>query len=181
MKNIIKILLLVLVSISFISCNEAEELLDIKFNSQLSADLNVAVPGEALKSAEMLVINFSEQTTIDPRSDSQINKYINKLKSFDVYEVTGTVINVSAPVEIITGSITFTDGLGIASWSVTNFNVVNSATITLDNSAGQWDKINQFLDSKNEFTVKIEGTTDRGNVNFTIRVLIKVKVVANPL
>lgn len=183
MKSIIKILLIVLVSCSFNSCENAEEILDVKFNSQVSGDLNVVVPAEGAihKSTVMLAVNFLGEETIDPKSDSQVNKYINKIKSFDVYEVTGTVINVSAPVEIVNGTITVSDGSKVASWSVNNFNVVNGASITLGNSDGQWDKIDQILGGKKVFTARIEGTVDRGDVSFTIRILIKMKVVANPL
>jgi hypothetical protein len=183
MKSIIKILLIVLISFSFNSCDDAEELLDTKFNSQLSGDLKVVVPAEGAvyKSIEMRAVNFLGEETIDPRSDSQVNEYINKIKSFDVYEVTGTVVNVSAPVEIVNGTITVSDGSKAASWAVNNFNVINGASITLGNSDGQWDKIDQILGAKKVFTAKIEGTVDRGDVSFTIRILIKMKVVANPL
>ncbi len=182
MKNIIKILFLLLVSISFSSCAEAEELLDVKFNSELSADLNVVVPAEGLrKSAEMLATSFSEQATINPRADANIEKYFDMLKSFDVTGVTGTVKTVSAPVKIVTGTISIIEGAKTASWNITNFDVVNGASVTLDNSAGQWDTINQILDGKRTFTAKIEGTVDRSDVSFTISVLIKMRVVANPL
>ncbi len=183
MKSIIKILLLILVSYSFGSCDDAEELLDIKFNSQVSGDLNVVVPPEGAvnKSTVMRAVSFLGEETIDPKSDSQINEYLNKIKSFDVYEVIGTVINVSAPVEIVNSTITVSDDSKVASWAVDNFNVVNGAKITLGNSDGQWDKIDQILGGKKVFTARIEGTVDRGDVNFTIRILIKMKVVANPL
>ncbi len=182
MKNLIKILLLVVLSYSFSSCDDAEELLDTKFNSQMSGDVKVVVPADGAVFKSMMVgYNFIGQETMDPRSDSQVNEYINKIKSFDVYEVTGTVVSVSAPIQIIDGTISVFDGSKVASWSVANFDVTNGASITLGNTEGQWDKIDQILGGKKVFTAKIEGTVDERNVTFIIRILIKMKVVANPL
>jgi hypothetical protein len=181
MKNIIKILLLLLVSISFSSCDEAEELLDIKFNSELSADLNVVVPAEGLrKSAEMMATGFSAQATINPRADANIEKYIDKIKSLNVEGVTARVLSISAPVEIITGNIIVTDGSRVASWEINDFDVIVGASHTLDNSSGQWDRVNQILDGKKSFTARIEGTVDRSDVSFVIRITIKARGVANP-
>ena len=182
MKNVLKILLVILVSFSLNSCEEAESLLDVSFNSQLSADLNVNVPAAGVKkSAEMLDVSFLGQATINPRADSNIDKYFDKLKSVDVQGVTGRVVNVSAPVKIVTGTISVFEGSNIASWTVNNFDVVNGASITLDNSDGQWDKINSIIHNKRTFTAKIEGTVDRDDVSFTISITISFKGVANPL
>ncbi len=170
-----------LIGATFSSCDEIESLADINFTSQLSADLNVDIPAQEFKSAEMAAISFSEQTTIDPQADSNIEKYFDNLKSFDVQNVTGTVKSVSAPVKILSGTISVIGGSRTASWTITNFDVVNGASVTLDNSAGQWDTINKILDNKQTFTARIEGTVDRDDVSFTISILIKIKVVANPL
>lgn len=176
-------ILLFFIGATFTSCEKAKSLLDVKFDSELSGDLNVTVPAEGLKSAALGAgDSFSKSVTIDPKSDADIEKYFDKLKSFDVQEVTGTVKSVTGgPVKILSGTISVTSGSTVASWSVTNFNVTNGATIVLDNSGGQWDKVNKILDEKKSFTASIEGTSDKGGVSFTIRVTIKVKVTANPL
>ncbi len=183
MKTFLKTLIILLIGVSFSSCDDVESLADIKFNSNLGADLNVVVPAVTAMKATIKTggISFSEEETIDPLSDSQIKKYLDKLKSFDVQEITGTVKRVSKPVTIESGIITISQGSKSASWSVSNFNVVNGAQIILDSGEGQWGTVNQILKSKSKFTAKITGTVDNSDVSFTIYILIKVKVVANPL
>ncbi len=183
MKTILKTLVIFLfIGIPFSSCDSIESLTDVDFNSQLSADLNVVVPqAVSYKYTQTGGVNFSEEETIDPLSDSNIKKYLDKLKSFDVQEITGTVKRVSKPVTIETGTITISQGSQVASWSISNFDVVSGAQIILDSGEGQWNTVNQILKTKNKFTAKIMGTVDNYDVSFTINVLIKVKVVANPL
>ena len=184
MKTLFKTLIIFLfIGIPFSSCDDVESLADIKFNSQFSADLNVNIPAAGSMKATVKGggISFAGQATIDPLSDTNIKKYIDKLKSFDVQEITGTFKKVSKPVTIESGKITISQGSKTASWSVSNFNVTNGAKIILDSGEGQWTTVNQIFKSKNKFTAKIEGVVDDDNVSFTITILIKVKVVANPL
>ncbi|MCD6544280.1 MAG: hypothetical protein J7K34_07200 [Flavobacteriaceae bacterium] len=183
MKTFLKILIILLIGVSFSSCDDIESLADFDFNSNLGADLNVVVPATGAMKATVKIggISFSEEEIIDPLADSQIKKYLDNLKSFDVQEITGTVKRVSKPVTIVSGNITISQGSKSASWSVTNFDVVNGAKIILDSGEGQWATVNQILKSKGKFTAKIVGTVDNSDVSFTIYILIKVKVVANPL
>ncbi len=183
MKTILKTLVIFLfIGIPFSSCDDIESLADIDFNSQFSTDLDVVVPqAVSYKSTQTGGVSFSKEETIDPLTDSNIKKYLDKLKSFDVQEITGTVKRVSKPVTIETGTITISQGSQVASWSISNFNVVSGAKIILDSGEGQWAKVNQILKSKGKFTAKIMGTVDNYDVSFTINILIKVKVVANPL
>jgi hypothetical protein len=183
MKTFLKTLIFfLLIGIPFSSCDDVESLADIKFNSKLSADMDVVVPNAvSFKTTQVATVSFSGEEMIDPLSDSNIKKYIDKLKSFDVQEITGTVKRVSKPVTIESGTITISQGSTSASWNISNFNVVSGAKITLDSAEGQWATVNKILKSKGKFTAKIMGTVDRDDVNFTISVLIDVKIVANPL
>ena len=174
-------ILLFLIGTTFSACEKVKSLADVKFDSQLSADIDITVPAEGLKSASTAGYNFSGQATIDPRSDSEIDKYFDKLKSFDIKEMKGTFKNVSDPVKIMTGTVSVSSGSTVASWPIADYEVANGNSIVLDNADGQWDKVNKILDGKNSFTAKIEGTTDKAGVSFTITVLIKVEVTANPL
>ena len=183
MKTFLKTLIIVLfIGIPFNSCDEVESLADIKFTTSFSGDVDVVVPAPAsLASAKIEAVSFSGKATIDPQSDSNIKKYIDKLKSSDVQEVTGTFKDVSKPVRITTGSLSISQGSKSASWSIKNFDVVNGAKIILDSGEGQWATINQILMSKNKFDAKITGTVDDYDVGFTVTIYIKSNFVANPL
>ena len=185
MKTFIKtIIIFLLIGIPFNSCDEVESLADIDFNSNMSTDLNVVVPaaGVSYKSANLAVaVSFSEQSNIDPKSDSTFKKYADKIKSIKVQEASGTVTKISKPVKIVSGKLSIFQGSKIASWSISNFDVAVGKKIVLDTAEGQFTTLNQILNSKNVFTAKIEGTVDDDDVSFTVLVSIKAKVVANAL
>jgi hypothetical protein len=175
-------ILLFFIGLTFSGCEKIKSLADVKFDAELDADLNVTVPADGLKSGALEGFTFSKSATIDPTSDADIEKYFDKLKSFEVYEVTGTIKSVTGgPVKILSGTISVTSGSTVAEWTITNFNVVNGATIVLDNSGGQWDKINKILDGKKTFTAMVQGTTDKSGISFTVHVVIKSHVKANAL
>lgn len=184
MKTFLKTLIILFIGVSFSSCDDIESLADIDFTSNMSTDLNVVVPatGVHFKSANMAAgVSFSEQSNIDPKSDSNFNKYIDKIKSIKIQEASGTVTKISKPVKIESGTLSIFQGTRIASWSISNFDVTVGKKIILDSAEGQFDTLNQILNSKNVFTAKIEGTVDDDDVSFTVVVSIKAEVVANPL
>ena len=183
MKTFIKTLIIILfIGIPFTGCDSVESLTDVEFTTSFSGDVDVVVPAAVgLPSAKMAAVSFSGNATIDPQSDSNIKRYIDKLKSSNVQEVTGTFKKVSKPVRITTGSLSISQGSKSASWSIKDFDVVNGAQIILDSGEGQWTTINQILMSKNKFDATISGTVDNDDVSFTVTVYIKSKFVANPL
>jgi hypothetical protein len=166
----------------FTSCDKLESLADVKFEANMSTDLNVVVPMAPDKSASLTGYQFSESATIDPREDPDIDEYFDKLKRFDVLEVTATVKSVSAdPVMISDAEITITSGTETASWPIDLFRITPGRSLSLTNDDGQWDKVNNILNEKKEFTAKINGYSDQEEITFTIEVYIKVQVTANPL
>ena len=186
MKTFIKaIIIFLLIGIPFNSCDEVESLADIDFNSNMSTDLNVVVPaaGVSYKSAILGVdgVSFSGQAPVDPKKDPTFKKYADKIKSIKVQEASGTCTHISKPVKIISGKLTIFQGTDIASWSISNFDVVAGKKIVLDTAEGQFTTLNKILNSKNVFTAKIEGTVDDDDVSFSILISIKAKVVANAL
>ena len=184
MKTFLKTLIIfLLIGIPFSSCDDVESLADIDFNSSMSTDLNVVVPATTVsyKSAVKLGVSFSNQNTIDPKSDPTFKKYADKIKSIKVQEVTATVTKISKPVKIESGTLSIFQGSKKASWSISNFDVAIGKKISLDSAEGQFATINSILNSKNVFTAIIEGTVDDDNVAFTVVILIKADIVANPL
>ncbi len=171
-------ILLFFISATFSSCEKIKSLVDVKFDSEFYTDVTVDIlPG---------ITNFNESATINPRDDSDYDKYYDKLKKFDIKEITGTIKSVNQemgaePVTIKTGKISFKSGTIEASWAISNFLVEVGNSVVLDNSGGQWDKINDILDAKKEFTARVEGNTDKGDVTFVVHLVIKAEVTANPL
>ena len=180
MKTFLKTFIILLISVSFSSCDSVESLADVDFKTSMGTDLNVVVLVPGMKATvNGAGVSFSEQSSIDPNSDATFKKYAEKIKSIKVQEVTGTVTKISKLVNIETGTLSIYQGSKKASWSISNFEVVNGKTISLDTAEGQFATLNQILNSKSAFTAKIEGTVDDDNVTFTIHILIKADIVAN--
>jgi hypothetical protein len=168
--------------ISLASCDKIESLADVHFDTNLVADLNVAISGESKKSTATESYYFNESVSVDPRQDPDIDKYFDKLKGYKVNKVTGTIKSVNGgPVTILNGNLTIMSGDISATWEVKDFVVKQGATLTLGNENGQWDDLQKVLDEKKAFTVTVEGATDKGGVVFLLSVDIDVTVTANPL
>ncbi len=166
----------------FTSCEKIKSLADVKFDTELGGDIHVMISKDMQKSATVDTYPFSESVKVDLRDNEDIDKYFDKLKNFDVQSVTLTVKGVTGgPVTLLNGSLTIGAASSSALWLVKNVALESGNTITLDNNTGQWDIVNEILDSKKNFTIAVEGTTDKDNVSFTLYVGIKVSVTANPL
>ena len=178
------VVMLVLLGLSFSSCEEVESLTDVKFNATFGGDIRIVIEdcgqvGEGR--VDDLGCSFSGSIPVNLRSDPDVDKYYSDLKDFDILGVTGEVKSVSGGPVIINGTLSISAGQMKASWIIDNFTVESGARITLDNANGQWDTVNKILDSKKDFTISIDGKSDKGNVSFVIYVEIRTKVTANPL
>ena len=182
-KSLAVFFMVILAGLAFQSCSKIESLTNVKFNADLTGDLNVTISNGAQKSAVLSdTYSFSESVDVNLRSDPQIDKYFDKLKSFDVQSVTCTVNSVyGGPVNITNATLVIKSEAISATWYVKNFKLENGASLTLDNNNNQWDNVNTILNKKENFTISIKGTTDKDNVSFTLHVVIKTKVTANPL
>ncbi len=185
MKTITNILLglITLAAISyFTSCDKIESLTDVTFDASMNADIGVVIPAGNDKSVMAEGYEFSESATVDPREDPDIDKYYDKLKGYDVQEVTGTVKKVmGGPVVITQGKVTIESDNESVSWDMPLLKLTEGKSVTFGNDNGEWDKVNKILDEKKKFTVTLSGVSDKNGVSFTFNILIKVKVTANPL
>ncbi len=177
-------MVLFLFGVSFSSCEKIESIADVKFDASFVGDFLITIQdceyiGEGRIAGDGC--SFSETIYITLRSDPDIDKYYSNLKDFDVLEVTGKVTSITGGPVIINGTLSISAGTTTASWIIENFKMESGAVFTLDNSNGQWDKLNKILDGKRDFSISIDGTADKENVSFVLRVTVKTRVTANPL
>ena len=162
------------------ACNTVEDLADVTFDAEFKADLNCDVPPGSFKSGLNGVFSASE--TIDPLADPEVEKYIDKIKSWEVTGVTGEILSVSKDsVNLLNAHLEVASANHSASWQIPATPLVVGQQIVLDNSDGQWDTIDSILGEKKVFTISVDGATDEDDVTFIIRVILKTKVTANPL
>jgi hypothetical protein len=179
-KNIMKIkiaLLSLLISvIGFSGCEKAKDITDVKFDANYSADLNINVtPGRSINGT------FSESVTIDPASNEQVEQYLDLIKSWEVQGVSGEFIETSNDFMLLNLTFTIASEDKSAEWNFSDIAVTTGTSLTLDNSEGQWDTVNQILAEKQSFTVAVNGETEQDDVQFTLRITIETEVTANPL
>lgn len=165
---------LLLTGIVFTGCNKVKELADVTFNASYDANLNVVVPSTRN-------VSFETETTIDPNADEEVQKYLDKIKSFNVQSMTATVTSITKDVTLVTSDLTVFNSGKTATWHMENLPLTVGASIPLDNDDGQWDTVDQIFGDKTPFTVKLVGETDEGDVSFTLKVSITTKITANPL
>jgi len=178
----IKKLLFALLAVSLIvgACNKVKDLADVTFDAEFKVDLNCEVPPGSLKSG--IDGAFAASMTIDPLSDPTVEKYIDKIKNWEVTGLTGEILSVSKEgVNLLGADLEVFSANHSTVWHIPATALVVGQKITLDNGNGQWDTIDTILGENKVFTVSVNGTTDQDDVTFVIRVIIKTRVTANPL
>ena len=166
---------LLITGMIFSGCKKIEEATEIKFDATYHADLDVNV-SEAARS-----FTFMAQELIDPVSDPNVKKYIDKIKAYDILQVDAEVLDISKDVTLVAADLDVYSDANKASWHLENLPLTKGAKISLDNENGQWDTVKKIFEEKTAFTVKLGGETSEGGVSFIIRVTIKTKITANPL
>jgi len=177
MKTTAKIfLLLLLVGIVSPGC---KKLLNVDFDADFKANMNVSVPPTSLKATSYF---FDETEIIDPTSDADYKKYADKIVGLEVKSVTGTVTSISKPVTLVTGTIEVSKtGFTTVSWTVTNTPIVVGTSMTLADTDGQFSDLEAILKDTNPITVRYYGETDQDDVDFTYEITFSTTVTANPL
>ena len=177
LKNQIPIIILVILTLS--GCNKLEELFDVTFNAEYSVDLNAIVPpSNDLKQSQG---NFSASDTINPNSNTDFQAYAEKIKDIEITSISAKVISISKQVTIEMANVSISSGTLNTSWNFSNEVITAGKVLTFDNESGQWNKVQDIIESLETFTVFIDGTTDVDDVEFTLEVTIKTKITANPL
>ncbi|MCF6169412.1 MAG: hypothetical protein L3J66_00355 [Bacteroidales bacterium] len=175
-------LLFALLAVAFVigGCNKIKSLADVSFDADFDVELDVVVPPGS-HSPEMSA-TFASTTTIDPLSDSTVEKYIAKIKRWEITGMSGKIVRVSkAGTSIQNAEMqVYTDNFN-AAWNLPDIPLVQGRTFPLDNGGGQWFAVENILGEKKVFTVAAEGATDDDDFSFTIRIYVKCKVTANPL
>lgn len=162
------------------SCSKVTDMADVTFNTEFKADLDCEVPSGSFKLGSNGIFAASE--TIDPLADTTVEKYIDKIKAWEITGISGEILSVSkAGVNLLDADLEVFSENHVASWHIPTTPLIAGQEIELDNSDGQWDTINLILGEKQEFTVSVNGETDEDDVTFVIRVIMKSKVTANPL
>ncbi len=160
------------------SCQKIKDVLTVKVDADFSVNLPVTIPEPLLKSTAS---QFLSTSTLDPLSDEDLADYKEKIKSFDLTGMTGTVSELSVPVTLTDAKLLVNTDANSTEWNFTNLPLTNGTVVTFDNVGGQWTKINDILNEQKEITITFSGNSSQTNVTFNLRIDLETKVSAKIL
>ena len=183
MKNLIRVVLLLIMTAGLSSCEKVRSIFDVEFDTTLSGDLEIDIQDmEVLKSAE--VYAFQAEVSVDPLDNEDIADYIDNIKEMNVDDVILSVEYVNKQ-DVVFKSGTYFRVANYANevtWTLSgDWPIVEGTEITLEDLGGTYDALEKILDTKGVFTVSTEGTCTETNVFIVIRLGIDTKVTASPL
>lgn len=172
--------ILLLLSIPFLllfygGCDLLNGVDEVTFDTSFQGDIAVDVSGTNRNES------FNESILIDPTSDDQVAKYLDKIKGFDIKSVTAEVIKISEDLTLVTAKVEIFNQSKQAVWNYSDVYLTPGAFLTMNNNNGQWDTVSQILMDKLPFTVNLSGEVDKSNVSFTLRITIETTVTAEAL
>jgi len=181
MKRLIINLFPSLLILMFFSCDKAEELGDIDFNTTL------------VKSLPVSVANTSEMTSsivLDASTDPEIKKYTDKIKNYEITELLFAIENYIAPNEdeiYFNGEIGFsnkTENQATTTCSISPLNVTHVAgtgDFPISTCNAIVNGISEVFTTDNAVKIYMTGAFTKAPLSFDLKVTVKVKVTANPL
>ena len=182
MRNLIKIVLLVILTASLSSCEKIKGLFDVEFETTLSGDLDIEIQESAMKSTA--IHEFKKYATVDPFANDDIAEYEDNIKEFAVEGVLAKVTFVSKKNVVFYSGTTFSisDNVDGVEWILENDWPIEQGTeVTLKDLNDVYLEVEKILNKKKEFTVGAKGECSEEGVSITLRIGIDTKVKANPL
>ena len=157
----------------------SKDLADVTFDANYEVDLPVALSGSKAE------YNFVVSDTIDPMSNAEATKYMEKIKAWEITSLKADFKESSENFKLIKGTLTIKSesGTEIASWELNNIDIetTNPYQWIMDNANGQFAIINKILAAKTKFIVIFEGKTDKTDITYKLGAKVGTKVTANPL
>jgi hypothetical protein len=167
--------LILFFSFTFTSCDKIEDATTVDFTVSYDADLNIDVGARNEDGT------FSAYASIDPTSDSEFNKYINKIKDIKVEMITGTVVSTNPNFTLLDADLRIYNDRHSAEWTYSNVPVTVGTSLSLGNEKGQWDTVSQIALDKHVYNLSLIGTVDVDDLNCKIVITITYKITAGVL
>jgi len=152
-----------------------KDALDITFDANYNVDIPVAVTGAKAE------YDFAVSDTIDPTADSEVAKYLDRIKKWELNGLETKFTELTEDFKLINAKLSVESGDFLAEWTFENVDVTEAYNMILQNLNGQFDEINKILASKKSFIISFVGKTDKKDIAFKLGTLVKTKVTASPL
>lgn len=178
MRKIIYPLLTVLF-LSFSSCDELDDITDITFDTTIeSSNMTISDP---LTKDFMEAYSFDVSTDIDLSSNSQIDKYLDKIKDWDINSMTINIVSVTLPdTEFVAGtSLTISNSMTTAS-TVFESAYPIEAGVSIDVPEDFIYSVEEILDDKESFKLTLNGGLNN-SATVVFNVVMDVTITAETL
>ena len=180
------VILLSFVTLTFMSCEKIKDLTDVPIETTLSTDIEAtsATPGESsLKSCSIAVFSFEGTAIIDPTEDDDIDKYWDKIRSWEVKKIHNRIRTITEAATLIEGELIVKDQETkeiLFTKKVENVSLSNGADV-MNIIGADYKKIITTLEDKHSLEVTLKGDVNRAGVVIVFALGFDVKVIANPL
>ncbi|GEM_PF-2404270 len=185
-KLLSTVVLLSFISLTFMSCEEMKDMTDVSIETTLDVDVpatSAMAVKSSLKSTSEAVYPFEGSAIIDPTSDSDIDKYKKKIRSWEIIKLMNRVKSIETPATLIKGELIITDEETddvLLNEEVTNLELTTEAVV-MEITGSSWTKITDALGDLHSLKVTLKGDVDKPGVVILFGIGLDVKIIANPL
>ena len=174
MKNITKFLLLLLLTLSFSSCEEAEKLLNLTkdFDSTIVEAIPLNIDQTAGDRA-----SFSNIKILDI-NDPDLQPYLNKIEDIEIKSLSYKIINFNGdPAGDVNGEF-YIDNIIYLTEAFVVKTTADNGTIFNITEVSALNEIANKLKENNKLTAKYSGDAlcDNDNMNFKVEITLKAKI-----
>ena len=181
MKNVMKLLMLLMLSVSLTSCEGIKGWFDQEVDTTLDGELLIVTDQTELKSAD--AYGFDASITIQVMNDD-LYEHEDKIQNFRTSDCTFEVLSVdSADVVLLEGSeFTISNaenpGLRVFVPPGPGFPVEVGSSLTLTVEA--LEVLDDILDARIPFTITATGSANKGGVTIELRCGIETTAIVSP-
>ena len=174
MKTFIRFLVVVLLVVSYTSCDEIDDLTEIDFDTTLNEQLNVTIPaGENLALNETMLINMVNSETED---------YLDVLQNVRITSFTFQLSNFTGDNNGTIAGNFVADGVELLNLDIVVKQTVDAGTVFEVTNTALLNSIAADLRAGNDVLIGIVGESScEDPMNFTINITIDLEVTADVL
>ncbi|MFC2123268.1 hypothetical protein ACFLU5_00535 [Bacteroidota bacterium] len=168
-----KILIYILIGglFTMATCNLFEDLRTVNLTQTFSHTEDISI-------SEMDPLTINEEFTVNATSNSKIDQYRDKIKSYTVEKISYQILNyVGAPGITMTGTIEF----GAVSASISSLDLSDNTVTDLGFDPADLAEVAQELEDGNDVTGAIVGSVSDTPVDFTLKLIFDVAFEAEVL
>ena len=180
MKKLFTPLVALLLVFSLGSCDKAKELFDVDFDATLETE-NMTISPPLGKDLRTSGYEFLVSNKINPLGNTDIKKYLDKIKNWDINAIEVEVVSISeSGTYLKAGTKLEMKSSKHSAMSIFTEDTPIHAGYKYKVPSSEHSKVEAILNDKEEFDVTFTGGLNN-NATVIMKVMIDVTITANPL